>query len=67
MPAEENGLDGSSAQFTNEQFDTELEKRPDAYIFVLNKASWDESLEEIKNLDVFLKNKKKFTSDLRLI
>lgn len=33
--------------------DTELEKRPNAHIFTSNKASWDESLEEIKSFERF--------------
>lgn len=31
--------------------DTKLEKRPDAHIFISNKASWDEALEKINKFD----------------
>lgn len=31
--------------------DTKLEKRPNAHIFISNKASWDASLENIKKID----------------
>lgn len=31
--------------------DTKLVKRPDAHIFISNKASWDESLEEINKFE----------------
>lgn len=33
--------------------DTELDVRPDAHIFISNKARWDESLENIKKFDRF--------------
>jgi hypothetical protein len=33
--------------------DTKLAKRPDAHIFISNKASWDESLEEINKFERF--------------
>jgi hypothetical protein len=33
--------------------DTKIEKRPDAHIFISNKASWDESLEEIVKFERF--------------
>ena len=33
--------------------DTELEKRPNAHIFISNKASWDESLEKIYKFERF--------------
>lgn len=33
--------------------DTKLEKRPDAHIFMSNKASWDESLEDIFKFERF--------------
>ncbi len=33
--------------------DTQLEKRPDAHIFISNKASWDDSLEIIKKFERF--------------
>ena len=31
--------------------DTKLEKRPDAHIFISNKASWDEALEKINQFE----------------
>lgn len=31
--------------------DTKLEKRPDAHIFISNKASWDDSLEKIDQIE----------------
>ena len=31
--------------------DTKLEKKPDAHIFVSNRANWDESLEKINKFE----------------
>lgn len=31
--------------------DTKLEKQPDAHIFISNKASWDDSLEKIDQIE----------------
>ena len=33
--------------------DTPLKKRPNAHIFISNKASWDDSLEDIKRFNRF--------------
>lgn len=40
-------MDGKLLVFPAGCLDTKLEKRPDAHIFISNKADWDESLEKI--------------------
>lgn len=46
-------IDGKLLVVPAGSLDTKLEKRPDAHIFVSNRACWDDSLEKIKKFGRF--------------